>query len=107
MIERMQTGPRMSQVVIHSGTVYLAGQVMHASLRGAPKIASVGRQCDGGQLGAITLETGHAQRGKHLGMCLRDAAAIGQDFSAAHNAGGQSMHGCDQRAFQALGGLVL
>lgn len=27
MIERMQTGPRMSQVVIHSGTVYLAGQV--------------------------------------------------------------------------------
>jgi enamine deaminase RidA (YjgF/YER057c/UK114 family) len=26
-IERIQTGPRMSQVVIHNGTVYLAGQV--------------------------------------------------------------------------------
>jgi enamine deaminase RidA (YjgF/YER057c/UK114 family) len=26
-IERMQTGPRMSQVVIHNQTVYLAGQV--------------------------------------------------------------------------------
>jgi enamine deaminase RidA (YjgF/YER057c/UK114 family) len=26
-IERIQTGPRMSQAVIHNGTVYLAGQV--------------------------------------------------------------------------------
>lgn len=26
-IERMQAGPRMSQVVIHNSTVYLAGQV--------------------------------------------------------------------------------
>src|ERR1700675_4395287 len=26
-IERMHTGPRMSQVVIHNSTVYLAGQV--------------------------------------------------------------------------------
>jgi enamine deaminase RidA (YjgF/YER057c/UK114 family) len=26
-IERIQTGPRMSQVVIHNNTVYLAGQV--------------------------------------------------------------------------------
>lgn len=80
-----------------------AGQVMHASLRGAPKIASVGRRkCDGVSAGAITLKTGHAQRGKHW-ACACDAAAIGQDFSAAHNACGQSMHGCDQRAFQALG----
>jgi enamine deaminase RidA (YjgF/YER057c/UK114 family) len=27
MIERIQTGPRMSQAVIHGDTVYLAGQV--------------------------------------------------------------------------------
>ena len=27
MIERMDVGPRMSQVVKHNGTVYLAGQV--------------------------------------------------------------------------------
>ena len=27
MIERLQTGPRMSQAVIHGDTVYLAGQV--------------------------------------------------------------------------------
>ena len=27
MIERMDTGPRMSQIVKHNGTVYLAGQV--------------------------------------------------------------------------------
>jgi enamine deaminase RidA (YjgF/YER057c/UK114 family) len=27
MIERHQTGPRMSQVVVHGDTVYLAGQV--------------------------------------------------------------------------------
>ena len=26
-IERIQTGPRMSQAVIHNGTVYLAGQI--------------------------------------------------------------------------------
>ena len=26
-IERLHTGPRMSQVVIHNGTVYIAGQV--------------------------------------------------------------------------------
>lgn len=26
-IQRLQTGPRMSQAVIHAGTVYLAGQV--------------------------------------------------------------------------------
>jgi enamine deaminase RidA (YjgF/YER057c/UK114 family) len=26
-IERIQTGPRMSQAVIHNGTIYLAGQV--------------------------------------------------------------------------------
>jgi enamine deaminase RidA (YjgF/YER057c/UK114 family) len=31
-IQRLQTGPRMSQAVIHDGTVYLAGQV-------APKAA--------------------------------------------------------------------
>jgi enamine deaminase RidA (YjgF/YER057c/UK114 family) len=31
-IERLHTGPRMSQVVIHDKTVYLAGQVaMHAA----------------------------------------------------------------------------
>lgn len=27
MIERLDTGPRMSQAVVHGGTVYLAGQV--------------------------------------------------------------------------------
>ena len=27
MIRRLETGPRMSQAVIHGGTVYLAGQV--------------------------------------------------------------------------------
>lgn len=27
MIKRLETGPRMSQAVIHGGTVYLAGQV--------------------------------------------------------------------------------
>jgi enamine deaminase RidA (YjgF/YER057c/UK114 family) len=27
MIQRLHTGPRMSQAVIHGGTVYLAGQV--------------------------------------------------------------------------------
>ena len=26
-IERFHTGPRMSQMVVHNGTVYLAGQV--------------------------------------------------------------------------------
>ena len=29
MIERHHTGPRMSQIVTHNGTVYLAGQVGH------------------------------------------------------------------------------
>ena len=38
-IERMQTGPRMSQAVIHNQTVYLAGQVAS----GAPG-GSVGEQ---------------------------------------------------------------
>lgn len=33
-IERIQAGPRMSQAVIHGGTVYLAGQVA-AGARGA------------------------------------------------------------------------
>ena len=28
-IERLHSGARMSQVVIHGGTVYLAGQVSH------------------------------------------------------------------------------
>ena len=28
-IERLNKGPRMSQVVIHGGTVYLSGQVAH------------------------------------------------------------------------------
>jgi enamine deaminase RidA (YjgF/YER057c/UK114 family) len=32
-IERLQSGPRMSQAVIHNGTVYLAGQVAS----GAPR----------------------------------------------------------------------
>jgi enamine deaminase RidA (YjgF/YER057c/UK114 family) len=27
MIKRIDTGPRMSQIVVHNGTVYLAGQV--------------------------------------------------------------------------------
>jgi enamine deaminase RidA (YjgF/YER057c/UK114 family) len=27
MIERLQSGPRMSQAVIHDNTIYLAGQV--------------------------------------------------------------------------------
>ena len=27
MIKRFETGPRMSQAVVHNGTVYLAGQV--------------------------------------------------------------------------------
>lgn len=38
-IERIQAGPRMSQVVVHNNTVYLAGQVAS----GAPG-ASVGDQ---------------------------------------------------------------
>ena len=33
-IERLQTGPRMSQAVIHNGVVYLAGQVAQEA-RGA------------------------------------------------------------------------
>ena len=28
-IERLHSGPRMSQVVIHGGTIYLSGQVSH------------------------------------------------------------------------------
>ena len=31
MIERIETGPRMSQAVKHHGTVYLAGQVGHGA----------------------------------------------------------------------------
>lgn len=33
-IERTQTGPRMSQAVIHNGTIYLAGQVASGAPRG-------------------------------------------------------------------------
>lgn len=33
-IERIQTGPRMSQAVIHNGTIYLAGQVASGAPRG-------------------------------------------------------------------------
>jgi enamine deaminase RidA (YjgF/YER057c/UK114 family) len=34
-IERIQTGPRMSQAVIHNQTVYLAGQVASGAPRGS------------------------------------------------------------------------
>ena len=32
-IKRFETGPRMSQAVVHNGTVYLAGQVGEAGSR--------------------------------------------------------------------------
>jgi enamine deaminase RidA (YjgF/YER057c/UK114 family) len=34
-IERIQTGPRMSQAVIHNNTVYLAGQIATVALGGS------------------------------------------------------------------------
>jgi enamine deaminase RidA (YjgF/YER057c/UK114 family) len=34
-IERFQSGPRMSQVVVHNKTVYLSGQVAEGAARGA------------------------------------------------------------------------
>lgn len=34
-IERLQTGPRMSQAVVHGGTVYLAGQVAQKAAGGS------------------------------------------------------------------------
>jgi len=34
-IERIQTGPRMSQAVIHNQTVYLAGQVASGAKGGS------------------------------------------------------------------------
>lgn len=33
-IERIETGPRMSQAVVHGDTVYLAGQVAHEDVAG-------------------------------------------------------------------------
>ena len=33
-IERYQSGPRMSQAVVHNGTIYLAGQVASGAPRG-------------------------------------------------------------------------
>ncbi len=35
-IQRFHSGPRMSQMVIHQGTVYLAGQVAEASTPNGP-----------------------------------------------------------------------
>jgi enamine deaminase RidA (YjgF/YER057c/UK114 family) len=35
MIERKEVGPRMSQIVIHGDTVYLAGVVAHANKGGS------------------------------------------------------------------------
>jgi len=29
MVERFEVGPRMSEIAVHNGTVYLAGQVAH------------------------------------------------------------------------------
>lgn len=34
-IERIQSGPRMSQIVVHNKTVYLSGQVAEGAARGA------------------------------------------------------------------------
>ena len=34
MITRIETGPRMSQAVLHGGTVYIAGQVAHDTSAG-------------------------------------------------------------------------
>jgi len=41
MIERFQTGQRMSQIVKHNGTVYLAGQVGNAD----SNVADQTREC--------------------------------------------------------------
>jgi enamine deaminase RidA (YjgF/YER057c/UK114 family) len=42
MVERLQIGPRMSQVVIHKDTVYLSGQIADQPLGGiAEQTASV------------------------------------------------------------------
>lgn len=38
-IKRIEPGPRMSQAVVHNGTVYLAGQVGHG-----PDVASQSRE---------------------------------------------------------------
>jgi enamine deaminase RidA (YjgF/YER057c/UK114 family) len=52
MIERFHTGPRMSQIVKHNGTVYLAGQVAEG--------ATVAEQTKGclAQVDALLAEAG-------------------------------------------------
>jgi enamine deaminase RidA (YjgF/YER057c/UK114 family) len=45
-ITRLETGPRMSQAVIHNGTVYLAGQVGHAGQPAADQTRTVLAEVD-------------------------------------------------------------
>ncbi len=54
MIQRLHTGPRMSQAVIHGNTVYLAGQVATDPTRDVPEQREpldVSRTAGGGPIG--------------------------------------------------------
>jgi enamine deaminase RidA (YjgF/YER057c/UK114 family) len=54
MIKRLQSGPRMSQAVIHGNTVYLAGQVAADPTKDVPgqrETLDVSRTAGGGPIG--------------------------------------------------------
>lgn len=61
MIHRFEVGPRMSEIAVHNGTVYLAGQVAHDA-----------SQDIGGQTRQVLegIDTLLAQAGSHKGRIL-------------------------------------
>jgi enamine deaminase RidA (YjgF/YER057c/UK114 family) len=70
-IERLQVGPRMSQAVVHNGTVYLAGQVAaDGSGAGAPA-GTVGAQTQEilGKIDAL-LAAAHSDKSRVLSATI-------------------------------------
>ncbi|WP_296763607.1 RidA family protein [Sediminimonas sp.] len=74
MIERHHTGPRMSQIVKHNGTVYLAGQVGHGD-----SVAEQTRDCLA-QVDKLLEEAGSDRA--HILQAIIWLADLDRDFAA-------------------------